>query len=97
MSNIKKQLEIQQRRTEAAQAVIDYFDTSEDYTGHLETMLSAQTQIIGLMQMAERQLQADRDSELFCKSDDIFYFLHYANDHLQLLRPFLELKKGGEA
>ena len=43
MSNIKKQLEIQQRMTEAAQAVIDYFDTSEDYTGTFQMPATAST------------------------------------------------------
>ena len=84
-------LENQQRVNEAVKDVVNLFDCSEGYTGHLELMLNAQTQIIGLMQMAKKQLMADRDEELFCESDEIFHFLRYTKEYLEVLKPFVEL------
>lgn len=91
MSNMKTMLENQQKINEAVKDVVHFFDTSDGYVTHLELMLNAQTQIIGLMQMAKKQLAADRDEELFCQSEEIFFFLTYVKEYLQMLKPFLEI------
>ena len=93
---MKKMLESQQKMNEAVSAVADYFrDTS--YETDLELMLSATTQIVGLMELAKQQMINPRgDDELTFKTDDITIFLRVVNEDLKMLRPFAMMADGKE-
>ena len=100
MSNLRKTIDTQQRINEAARGIIDYFCHEMPYTVHLEAMLSAQTQIIGLMELAKQEMINTRgDSELDFKTSNITMFLRDVYHYLELLKPFIELgeeiEKGG--
>lgn len=88
MSNLRKALESQQKMNEAVSTVADYFrDTS--YETELELMLSATTQIVGLMELAKQQMiNTHGRDELEFKTDEISLFLRVVNEYLKMLRPF---------
>ena len=66
---MKKMLESQQKMNEAVSAVADYFrDTS--YETDLELMLSATTQIVGLMELAKQQMINTRGRDELRRSAD---------------------------
>ena len=88
---MKKMLENQQKINEAAKYIIDYFSTEVDYEVHLEQMLSAQTQIIGLMELSKNEAIASHGDRITCGSDEIVYFLHDVHNYLRMLKPFIEL------
>lgn len=96
MSNLRKALESQQKMNEAVSTVADYFrDTS--YETELELMLSATTQIVGLMELAKQQMINTRGrDELEFKTDEISLFLRVVNEYLKMLRPFAMMTEGKE-
>jgi len=100
MSNLRKTIDTQQRINEAAKTVIDYFCHEMPYVVHLEAMLSAQTQIIGLMELAKQQMIVTRGmDELEFQTDEITMFLRDVHHYLEMLKPFIEIgeetEKGG--
>lgn len=84
-------LDTQQRVNEAAKYIMDYFSNEVDYEVHLEQMLSAQTQIIGLMELSKKQAIIDRGDPITSGSDEIVLFLHDVHHYLRMLKPFIEL------
>lgn len=96
MENLRKALESQQKMNEAVSTVVDYFrDTS--YETELELMLSATTQIVGLMELAKQQMINTRGrDELEFKTDEISLFLRVVNEYLKMLKPFAEMMEGKE-
>ena len=90
MDNMKKMLDTQQRINEAARNIMDYFSNEVDYEVHLEQMLSAQTQIIGLMELSKLQAIKDR-GDVTNESNEIVLFLHDVHHYLRMLKPFIEL------
>jgi len=98
MSNMKKMLDTQQRINEAARYIIDYFSNEMDYEVHLEQMLSAQTQIIGLMELSKAEAIVSHGDPVTSGSNEIVLFLHDVHHYLRMLKPFIELanqQKGG--
>ena len=92
MNNLKKAMENQQKINEAAKYIMEYFGEEMPYTVHVEQMLDAQTQIIGLMELAKQQMILDRgDSELDFQTDEIGLFLRDVRHYLKMLKPFVEL------
>ena len=71
MSNFRNVLDTQQRINEAAKAIMDYFGNEMPYYVHLEQMLSAQTQIIGLMELVKMHMISNPNDELDFKTDEI--------------------------
>jgi hypothetical protein len=96
MSNLRKALESQQKMNEAVNTVADYFrDTS--YETELELILSATTQIVGLMELAKQRMINTRGrDELEFKTDEISLFLRVVNEYLKMLKPFAEMMEGKE-
>lgn len=102
MYNLRNVLDTQQRINEAAKTIMDYFGREMPYTIHLEQMLNAQTQIIGLMELVKMHMISNPDDELDFQTDEITLFLRDVHHYLKMLKPFIELaeeqnKKGGEA
>ena len=102
MSNLRKVLDTQQRINEAAKTIMDYFGQEIPYAIHLEQMLSAQTQIIGLMELVKMHMISNPNDELDFKTDEITLFLRDVHNYLRMLKPFIELadeqnRKGGDA
>lgn len=100
MSNLRKTIDTQQRINEAAKNVIDYFCHEMPYVVHLEAMLSAQTQIIGLMELAKQHMiHTNGNDELEFQTDEITMFLRDVHHYLEMLKPFIEIgeetEKGG--
>jgi len=100
MSNLRKTIDTQQRINEAAKTVIDYFCHEMPYVVHLEAMLSAQTQIIGLMELAKQHMiHSNGNDELEFQTDEITMFLRNVHHYLEMLKPFIEIgeetEKGG--
>ncbi len=100
MSNLKKTIDTQQRINEAAKTVIDYFCHEMPYVVHLESMLNAQTQIIGLMELAKQHMiENSGDDELEFMTDEITMFLRDVHHYLEMLKPFIkigeDIEKGG--
>ena len=93
---MKKMLESQQKMNEAVKAITNYF-TDSPYDVDLELMLSATTQIVGLMELAKQQMINTRGrDELEFKTDEISLFLRVVNEHLKMLRPFAMMTEGKE-
>ena len=100
MGNLRKAIDTQQRINEAAKTVIDYFCQEVPYVDHLEAMLSAQTQIIGLMELAKQHMiHTNGGDELEFQTDEITMFLRDVHHYLEMLKPFIEIgeetEKGG--
>lgn len=91
MTNARKMLENQQKINEAVKHILDYFGGEVPYTVHVEQMLDAQTQIIGLMDLAKTQMLIDPDSELEFTTNEIPMFLRDVRNYLKMLKPFVEL------
>ena len=98
MNKLKETLKTQQQINEAVQSCIDYFNANDDYVDHMERMLNAQTQIIGIMEIAKREMSGPNGNSLFCQSEDIIYFLYDVQAYLNLLKPFARMAGaiGGE-
>ena len=93
---MKKMLESQQKMNEAVKIITDYF-TDSPYDVDLELILSATTQIVGLMELAKQQMINTRGrDELEFKTDEISLFLRVTNEYLKMLKPFAEMTEGKE-
>lgn len=96
MSNLRKALESQQKMSEAVKAITNYFEDTS-YETELELILSATTQIVGLMELAKQQMINTRGrDELEFKTDEISLFLRVVNEYLKMLKPFAEMMEGKE-
>lgn len=91
MNKLEKELKRQKKINDAVQHILDYFGGEMPYTVHLEQMLNAQTQIIGLMELSKMRAIKDRRDDLLFKTDEITLFLHDVHNYLQMLKPFIEL------
>ncbi len=90
MNKMKKMLNNQQEINEAVKDILDYFGSQVHYTVHLENMLEAQTQIIGLMELAKQQAAiSDPHEEL--ETESITLFLQEVHGYLNLLKPFAKM------
>lgn len=88
---MKGMLESQQKINEAVKSITDYFE-GVSYEDDLELMFSAQTQIVGLMELAKRQMINSRGKdELSFKTDDITMFMQTIREYLHMLKPFAAL------
>ena len=91
MNNMKKMLDNQQKMNEAVTAITNYF-AEINYEDELELMFSATTQIVGLMELAKKQMIASRGrDELEFRTDEISMFLQTVREYLHFIRPFAEL------
>ena len=91
MSNMKGMLESQQKINEAVKSITDYFE-GVSYEEDLELMFSAQTQIVGLMELAKRQMiNSHGKDELSFKTDDITMFMQIIREYLHMLKPFAQM------
>ena len=91
MNNMKKMLENQQKVNEAVTAITSYFGNMR-YEVELELMLSATTQIVGLMELAKQQMiVSNGDDELEFQADEIAMFLRAVREYLNLLKPFAKM------
>ena len=88
---MKKMLENQQKMNEAVKAITNYFGSTR-YEDDLELMLSATTQIVGLMELAKQQMIDSRgDDELEFTTDELSLFLRVVREYLNLLKPFAKM------
>ncbi len=84
-------LESQQKINEAVKSITDYFE-GVSYEEDLELMFSAQTQIVGLMELAKRQMvNSHGKDELSFKTDDITMFMQTIREYLHMLKPFAQM------
>ena len=91
MDNMKLMLENQQKVNEAVKEITDYF-LHVTYEDDLELMFSAQTQIIGLMELAKQQMvKTHGKDELNFKTDEITLFMQTIREYLHMLKPFAAL------
>ncbi len=91
---MKKMLETQQKVMDAAKYIMYYFGADAEYVDVLETMLRAQTQIVGMMELAKQQMINTQGSdELEFQTDNITLFLRDVFNFLQMMKPFAELSK----
>ena len=89
MNKFKKSLEDQQRIDEALKAICNLF-TDCRYASYVEEMAEAQTQIIGLMEMAKQQA-AIHDASEEIQTNDIAMFLMDMSAFFKVLRPFADM------
>lgn len=88
---MKGMLESQQKINEAVKSITDYFE-GVSYEEDLELMFSAQTQIVGLMELAKRQMiNSHGKDELSFKTDDITMFMQIIREYLHMLKPFAQM------
>ena len=88
---MKGMLESQQKINEAVKSITDYFEGAS-YEDDLELMFSAQTQIVGLMELAKRQMiNSHGKDELSFKTDDITMFMQTIREYLHMLKPFAQM------
>lgn len=91
MNDMKKMLENQQRVNESVKAITDYFE-GVTYEDDLELMFSAQTQIIGLMELAKQQMANTKGhDELIFLTNNITTFMQTVRDYLHMLKPFAKM------
>ncbi len=91
MDNMKLMLENQQKVNEAVKTITDYF-LQVTYEDELELMFSAQTQIVGLMELAKRQMvNSHGKDELSFRTDDITMFMQIIREYLHMLKPFAQM------
>ena len=91
MNDMKKALENQQKINEAVTKIMTYFGEECCYCRHIEQMLDAQTQIIGLMELAKDKVISDPSQEFECSTDQITWFLYDVRQYLKMLEPFANL------
>ena len=89
VNNMKKMLADQQKINEAVKAVFNLFSDCP-YATYVEAMAEAQTQIIGLMEMAKQQA-AIHDANEEIQTSDITQFLMDVSSLYKVLRPFAEM------
>lgn len=86
-NNIKKMLEDQQKLNEAIEAIVDNFTDGYPYEEHLEQMVDAQTEIVGLIELAKHQA-ALGGTRCEVGTETITVFLQAVRTYLRLLKPF---------
>ena len=89
MNNMKKMLADQQKINEAVKAIFNVFNDCP-YASYVETMAEAQTQIVGLMEMA-KQHAAIHSSNEEIETYEITQFLMEVSCLYRLLRPFADM------
>ena len=89
VNNMKKMLADQQKINEAVKAVFNLFSDCP-YATYVEAMAEAQTQIIGLMELAKQQA-AIHDANEEIQTSDITQFLMDVSSLYKVLRPFAEM------
>lgn len=88
---MKTMLESQQKVNEAVKSITDYFE-GVSYEEDLELMFSAQTQIVGLMELAKQQMiNSHGHDELSFVTNDITTFLQTVREYLHMLKPFAKM------
>ena len=88
---MKLMLENQQKVNEAVKCITDYF-VQVGYEDDLELMFSAQTQIVGLMELAKQQMiNSHGHDELSFVTNDITTFLQTVREYLHMLKPFAKM------
>ena len=91
MDNMKLMLENQQKVNEAVKTITDYF-LHVTYEDDLELMFSAQTQIVGLMELAKQQMiNTKGHDELSFVTNNITTFMQTVRDYLHMLKPFAKM------
>ena len=84
-------LDNQQKVNEAVKEITDYF-MHVTYEDDLELMFSAQTQIVGLMELAKQQMiKSHGHDELSFITNDITTFLQTVREYLHMLKPFAKM------
>ncbi len=89
MNKFKKTLEDQQKINEAVKAIFNLFSDCP-YASYVEEMAEAQTQIIGLMEMAKQQAAIHEPSEEI-QTNEITMFLMDMSSFFKVLRPFADM------
>jgi len=84
-------LEGQQKINDAAKTIMDYFRTEVPYDVHLEHMIEAENQIVGMMDLVRQRMITDPMEELEYLTDEIPLFLRNVHFYLKMLKPFVEL------
>ena len=88
---MKTMLDNQQKVNEAVNEITDYF-MHVTYEDDLELMFSAQTQIVGLMELAKQQMiKSHGHDELSFITNDITTFLQTVREYLHMLKPFAKM------
>jgi hypothetical protein len=88
---MKTMLDNQQKVNEAVKEITDYF-MHVTYEDDLELMFSAQTQIVGLMELAKQQMiNSHGHDELNFITNDITTFLQTVREYLHMLKPFAKM------
>ena len=88
---MKTMLDNQQKVNEAVKEITDYF-MHVTYEDDLELMFSAQTQIVGLMELAKQQMiKSHGHDELSFITNDITTFLQTVREYLHMLKPFAKM------
>lgn len=88
MDNMKLMLENQQKVNEAVKKITDYF-RDVDYDDELELAFTAQTQIIGLMELAKQQaISSPRHEAMGFNTDSLTMFMQVIREYLHMLKPF---------
>ena len=91
MSNFKKVLEQQKEINEAVAKIVEYFGKEMPYFVHIEQMVDAQTEILGLLELAKEQNRDKTFPTIEDSSEEIILFLRDVRTYLKLLKPFIEL------
>lgn len=91
MSNFKKVLEQQKEINEAVAKIVEYFGKEMPYFVHIEQMVDAQTEILGLLELAKEQNRNKSFPIIEDTSEEIILFLRDVRTYLKLLKPFIEL------
>lgn len=91
MSNFKKTLEQQKTINDAVAKIVDYFGNEIPYHAHIEQMVDAQTEILGLLELAKEQNRGKNFPVIEDSSEEIILFLRDVRTYLKLLKPFIEL------
>ena len=91
MDNMKLMLENQQKVNEAVKTITDYF-REVDYDDELELAFTAQTQIIGLMELAKRQaINSPMHEAMEFNTDSLTTFMQVIREYLHMLKPFAKM------
>ena len=91
MNNLKKVIDNQQKINEAVNNIMEYFSEEMPYVVHLETMLDAQTQILGMMDLVKKLAMTDRNGAGAFELESVTLFLQDVRHYLTMLKPFVEM------
>lgn len=90
-NNFKKVLEQQKDINDAVAKIVEYFGQEMPYYLHIEQMVDAQTEILGLLELAKEQNRDKTFPTIEDSSEEIILFLRDVRTYLKLLKPFIEL------